>query len=342
MNGNRDHRDTIPPVPPGTPRPKWSVMIPTYNCAAFLRETLESVLAQDPGPEMMQIEVVDDCSTLDDPAAVVAELGRDRVGFYRQPQNLGHVRNFNTCLMRARGHLVHLLHGDDCVRGTFYSVMQQAFDANPVIGAAFCRYLSMDEHGHWLTIGPLEQGESGVLERWLERIATGQRLQPPAMVVRRAVYERLGGFDRRIRHYGEDWEMWVRIAAHYPVWYEVGPLAVYRVGSRSLTSRSLRTGENVADLRTVIAINRQVLPGDRAQMLSQRAREACALAAIRRAGRMLHEGYLRYPWAQIVEALKCNSSPEVLFRVLAFGAKWGLQAAKHLTNSEGCGARNVA
>jgi glycosyltransferase involved in cell wall biosynthesis len=72
-------------------------MIPTYNCAHYLRETLASVLAQDLGPEKMQIEVVDDCSTLDNPAAVVKELGRGRVEFYRQPKNQGYIRSKHAC-----------------------------------------------------------------------------------------------------------------------------------------------------------------------------------------------------------------------------------------------------
>ena len=43
--------------------PFWSVMIPTYNPRAdYLEETLHSVLQQDPGPEQMQIEVIDDGS----------------------------------------------------------------------------------------------------------------------------------------------------------------------------------------------------------------------------------------------------------------------------------------
>jgi cellulose synthase/poly-beta-1,6-N-acetylglucosamine synthase-like glycosyltransferase len=45
-------------------RPFWSVMIPAYRPdAGYLRQALESVLQQAPGPEQMQIEVVDDCSS---------------------------------------------------------------------------------------------------------------------------------------------------------------------------------------------------------------------------------------------------------------------------------------
>jgi glycosyltransferase involved in cell wall biosynthesis len=59
---------------------------PDYNCASYLRETLASVLAQDPGPEHMQIEVIDDCSTKDDPQAVVREMGMGRVSFIDNEQ----------------------------------------------------------------------------------------------------------------------------------------------------------------------------------------------------------------------------------------------------------------
>lgn len=312
MPENNPYHSTIPPVPPDNSRPLWSVMIPTYNCASFLRETLCSVLAQDPGPEIMQIEVVDDFSTQDDPAGVVAEVGHDRVGFYRQPENVGHCRNFDTCLQRSRGSLIHLLHGDDCVREGFYSKLERAFVDREDIGAAFCRYISMDESGNWQTISPLEQPESGVIPDWLEKIATGQRLQPPSMVVRREVYERLGGFDRRISSYGEDWEMWVRIAAHYPVWYEVEPLALYRVHKSSLTGNTIRTGANARELRQVIEINREHLPQEHAQAWTNRARFSFALACLRRARRMLDARDYQGSLVQIWEALKTSRSVPVI------------------------------
>ena len=141
------------------------VMIPTYNCAPYLRETLKRVLTLAPGPESMQIEVIDDHS-IDDPASVVAELGGDRVHFYQQPENVGHIDNFATCLRRSRGKIIHLLHGDDYVLPGFYEKMTKAFLQNPDIGAAFCRHIFMDNHGHWQSISKLEQRESGILKNW--------------------------------------------------------------------------------------------------------------------------------------------------------------------------------
>jgi GT2 family glycosyltransferase len=278
----------------------------------------------------MQIEVVDDCSTRDDPAAVVAEVGQGRIGFYRQPRNVGHIQNFNTCLARSRGHLVHVLHGDDMVREGFYSALQAAFEAHPAIGAAFCRDIRIDEEGRWIEVAPLVQGQSGVIDNWLEQIALGQRLQVCAMVVRREVYERLGGFDQRINYYGEDWEMWVRIAAAYAVYHEVAPLALYRMHTTSLTGRSFRSGENARDIRRVIAINHSYLPSARAAELTRRAHEKFARSSIRRAQRVIAAGDLATPFVQLREAFKSSHSPGVISAALLLLARWNLAALRKL------------
>jgi glycosyltransferase involved in cell wall biosynthesis len=316
MNEQNLYRSNISPIPEGLPRPLWSVMIPTYNCAEYLRETLGSVLAQDIGPDLMQIEVVDDCSTKDDPKAVVEEWGKGRVGFYRHPQNVGYIQNFNTCLQRSRGKLIHLLHGDDCVRDGFYRKLQQAFDEQPEIGAAFCRIIRMNEQGHWLNFTDLEQLQSGILNNWLERIAVRQRLETPAMVVRREVYEKLGNFDRRFTCSAEDWEMWVRIAAQYPVWYEVEPLAVYRKHSASLTGHSRRIGKNIQDIRMAINIAKPYLPEQTADKLSKMALKHYALYALGHARNYAKLSDFSAAMSQVREALNCSTSPKVLFSLI--------------------------
>jgi hypothetical protein len=290
-------------------------MIPTYHCAHHLRETLVRVLAQDPGPDAMQIEVVDDFSTRDDPEAVVREVGRGRVQFFRQERNVGHSRNFATCLDRSRGRLVHLLHGDDYVLEGFYRVMERPFAEHPEIGAAFSRYVAVDDAGREIVVSPELERESRILDGWLERIAKEQLLQPPSIVVRREVYERLGGFDTRISMYGEDWEMWVRIAAFYPVWHQVEPLAAYRMGSGSLSSLAIRTGQNLRDITLAIETNALVLPPERVDRVSRIARANNALSAVRRARRLLGRGGdIRTALVQLVGALRMSPTPPVAVR----------------------------
>ncbi|HEY9298154.1 MAG TPA: glycosyltransferase [Phormidium sp.] len=305
------YREPVPPVPEGIERPIWSVMIPTHNCAQYLRETLASVLSQDPGPDLMQIEVIDDCSIKDDPEKIVRELGGDRVVFYQQPQNVGHTKNFQTCLERSRGKLIHLLHGDDCVRDGFYKKMQKPFETNSEIGAAFCRSIIMDDCGHWQSICSLEQPESGVLSNWLERLVENQRICTPSIIVRRNVYEKLRGFDHRLS-WTEDWEMWTRIAANFPVWYEVEPLALYRVHSSSNTGRYKRTGENIQDVRRNIEIIQSYLPESTAHKIAKKAREHWAFIALITASEMLTMGDISGAMIQIREGLKCSQSFSVI------------------------------
>ena len=297
-----------PPREDVSARPLWSVMIPTFNCAIYLREALVSVLRQDQGPDIMQIEVVDDCSDRDDPEAVVRELGSGRVEFHRQPRNVGHTVNFATCLQRARGRLIHQLHGDDRVQDGFYKAMQRAFEQNQDIGAAFCRHGFIDAEGKQFNVSDLERPESGVLDGWVEKIAVRQHIQTPSMVVRRDVYEKLGGFDARVGAM-EDWEMWVRIAVNYPVWYEVNPLALYRVHGNSSTSRYVRTGENIRDARRAIEVMHSYLPLEVRDELRSKALEHWARCAINIYARdLIESGHTIPAVRQLMEGLRCNHS----------------------------------
>lgn len=303
-------RDPVAPLPPGQNRPRWSVMIPTYRCARYLGRTLESVLAQDPGHEVMQIEVIDDGSD-DEPEAVVGAFGR-RVGFFRQAGNVGHIANFHTCLTRARGEIVHLLHGDDFVRPGFYAALQRGFDAYPGLGAAFCRPVYADAAGSEVGMMPEEQPEAGLLPDAVARLATEQRIMTPSIVVRREVYERLGGFDRRLAC-AEDWEMWVRIAAHFPIWYEPRPLAVYRMHGASNTGRHVAAAADAAYNRMAIDIFSAYLPQDRAAAITRRARRIYAASALGTARDLLLAGDTVGCLAQVREALRLTPSARILY-----------------------------
>jgi hypothetical protein len=172
----------------------------------------------------------------------------------------------------------------------------------------------MDEHGHWQGISPLEQHESGVLENWLERLALEQRIMTPSMVVRRDVYEGVGGFDARLIC-SEDWEMWVRIAARFPIWYEVEPLALYRMHFDSNTGRHISTGEDIAYICRAIDMFKTYLPEEMSDRVCRQAKETYACAALDMAYSMFTKGDLKAVKSQIQVAWGCSRSFKVIRRM---------------------------
>lgn len=307
---------SILPVSNSINRPLWSIMIPTYNGDTYLEETLNSILEQDLDPQNTEIEVVDDCSTQGNTEAIVKTVGRGRVKFYRQPQNLGLVENWNACINRSRGHWVHILHQDDRVLPGFYHQMQQVFEAFPQVGAVFCRHYYIDESGKLKLLSNLEQENPGILNNWLERIAVRQEIQFPSIVVRRSVYEHLGGFYPPVG-YAADWEMWKRIATHYPVGYQPTPLACWRMHSFSASSRSIKQAKDMADLQHSIDISASYLPPEKTANLSRQAQENYSLYALQTARKFLESGQANEAIAQIRAALKLSQSPQVRDRVIA-------------------------
>jgi glycosyltransferase involved in cell wall biosynthesis len=302
----------IDPVPERINRPFWSVMIPTYNRTQYLGETLRSILEQDPGSEDMQIEVIDNCSTEGEAEAIVKEIGKGRVDFYRQPYNVGMAGNWNTCINRARGHWVHILHDDDTVRPGFYSRLREALEREPSVGAAFCRHIYMDGEGHWQHLSLLENRTSGILPYWLERFAVGLSVQCPSIIVRRSVYEKLGGFCLELK-YMPDCEMWKRIAAHYPFWYEPQPLACYRSQhSYSETSSLFQSGIVIADGYKVIEISRSYLPEAITTKTISKAKDRIRIFSFVIIRHNIAIGKLKAAMVQMQEVFKYDSSWRVI------------------------------
>jgi glycosyltransferase involved in cell wall biosynthesis len=230
-----------------------SIMIPTYNCAAYLEHTLVSLAHQ--GIEMAQVEVVDDCSTEDDPEEVVHRLGGGRVGFFRHSQNLGLVGNFNSCIGRAERQWVHLLHGDDLVLPGAYAAFAELLDRHPKSGVVFGRSVMIDEDGVWdgLTkvLGPGVDGEL-VYDpfRWALN-----PVQFAGTIFRRDAALAVGAFDDRFAH-AADWDLWWKLAKRFPAAYTNLCLGGYRRFQGSHTSTLVRTAGNLREgLRMVEQIS---------------------------------------------------------------------------------------
>lgn len=259
-------------------------MIPAFNCAEYLRATLQSVLEQDWGEDQMQIEVVDDCSSRDDPEAVVREVGKGRVGFFRQPVNGGAIRNFNTCIERSRGRWVHILHGDDLVNPGFYEQMSKALCKAPQRGVAVCRSLIVDEQGRELAVEPAPGLLPG-LEVSLTSMYPHNIIRTPSIVVCRAVYEEVGGFREDLPHCA-DWEMWCRAISKGGCSVADEVLVRYRHFAANDTSRLMKTAENLRDRLRAMEYLKEVMPELDPELL----RKACRETALEQAGRFWSAG----------------------------------------------------
>lgn len=283
---------TILPVPEGEPRPKFSVMLPTYEPDHRLGRSLAAVLAQAPEPAAMQIAVVDDGSRQVDVRALVRSFDPGgRVEVLLNPSRIGLAGNWNRCLSLARGRLVHLLHQDDHVLPGFYDRIGHAFRAAPTIGMAFCRSRIVDGDDHLIKTASRQQWTAGVLAGWLSRIAERQRVQTPSAVVARSTYERIGGFRADLCH-ALDWEMWVRIAAACPVWYDPRVLAVYRRHRGNESHRLLNSGAVWPDLLQAIELNASLLPAVDRERIRERSARWYAGSALRTVEKQLARGEL--------------------------------------------------
>jgi glycosyltransferase involved in cell wall biosynthesis len=296
-------------------------MIPTFNPRAdYLEETLHKVLEQDPGPEQMQIEVIDDCSTEDLAAQTVARVGGGRVSFHAEPQNRGLVGTWNRCIERARGHWVHILHQDDIVLPGFYDRLRKGAEESHA-GAIFCRHAITNSNGHWIQISELHRESPGVLDDWHAKITVQQLIQCAAIAVRRRVYEQLGGFLPNL-HYAIDWEMWQRIASQFPVCFEPSILACYRLHGSSATSRLKLDAADVRDVRQMIELTATYHSPARGRVLARKARLWWAGIAVYNARDLLVTVGFVPAWRMTFEALRLSHNQRVVRMIFSFLVLW--------------------
>ncbi len=185
-----------------------TVILPTFNRAALLVETLESLFAQTLAPA--EIIVIDDGSTDDTPARMAAYEGRIR--YVRKP-NSGKADTLNQALPLAQHPLIWIMDDDDLALPHALETLTRMLSGRPGLGFAYGRYerffvepetgqIIRYNGGHWRTVPP----EDFLLTTMQDFFA-----HHPGLLVRKAVYEDVGPFSLKFTR-SEDYEMLIRIA----------------------------------------------------------------------------------------------------------------------------------
>lgn len=206
-----------------------SVVVPVYNCRPYLASCLESALAQT--YPALEVIVVDDGSTDGSAELLAAFAGRIRVVAQR---NAGAAAARNLGASHARGSFLAFLDSDDTWDPEKTAAQVALLQRHPRAVATYCDHRTIDAAGQ-LT------GYSEALDaprssgRIVEDLLHGVRIKSPTLVMlRRQVFEDVGGFDPTLR-YAEDHDLFIRLALAGPVLYQVDTLASYRVHDASLS-----------------------------------------------------------------------------------------------------------
>ena len=252
----------MPKDSPTRPQPFWSVIVPLFERRQHSRQCLDSVSNQDPGPEEMEILVADDASP-SDLQDFVEGLGRGRVRYVRNANNLGERVNTNRAIQRSSGRWIHILHDDDWVLPCSRHPAACIETSPASLGVAFCMYAAWHETGRnaWWSPPPFRNG-AGVMDRnFIIRLAQACPLNLCAVTFNRAAFESVGLFREDLPQTSE-WEWYVRSALKLPWHYQPETLACDPVHPESLTHNRARLGQNAKDFRRAIAAIAEMLPAD--------------------------------------------------------------------------------
>lgn len=216
---------------------KFSVLIPLYNKAAYIRETLDSVFAQTYAD--FEVIVVDDGSS-DGGADVAASFDDRRLRVVRQINSgVAVARNFGISL--AKGDWVVFLDADDWHHPQFLQWLIEAENQYPMADTLGSQYLEVpDTGGHVVPVWPAlaQRPEVELITDLPTRWMSGPTLCASSVAVKA---ERLRSMQPCFppgESRGEDLDLWFRLAEKAPVALVCAPLAAYRVDVKgSLTAQ---------------------------------------------------------------------------------------------------------
>jgi glycosyltransferase involved in cell wall biosynthesis len=199
-----------------------------------------------------ELIVVDDCGPEDGTATSVESFadrfGTNRVVYLRNDTNQGVSKSRNIAIDNATGDFVAFLDADDFWESTFLETCVSRHRHEPeldVISTAVEVFGGEDGRRHTMGMTSFERFHFPL------SMSIGNPIQPSAVIVRRSLLEKVGGFTAcdHIKQINEDWDLWIRLVeAGGRFGFIPEPLSHYRVHGQSATADSSKTSRYIAIL----------------------------------------------------------------------------------------------
>lgn len=278
--------------------PSVSIIIPTYNCASYVGQAIDSVLHQS--FKDVEILVIDDGSN--DDTATILEPYHAHIRYFHQA-NQGVAIARNRGLSEAKGELIAFLDADDRFWSQKLEQQVSCFQGSPDLGMVISGWQLVRDSGDPIaTVEPWK----GFPELNLETIILNKPARPSAMMLRRDWCEALGGFDESLSS-AEDLDFLLRLmlAGCKAEWVpEI--LVDYRQHSDSLMSQGQQLIEDTEQVMQRFFL-RSDIPHSIAILKRQERRQSYLWLA----ARMYYDGHLDEMEQCLTESLRYTSERTV-------------------------------
>ena len=177
-----------------------SIITPSFNQAAYLEQTILSVLEQD--YSRVEYIVVDGAST--DKSADIIRKYESKLTYWVSEKDNGQADAINKGFARATGEVIAWLNSDDYYLAGAVSAAVKIFEEHPDVVLVYGNMLAVDEHGK--TFNTLNYKQLT-----LEDLLCFQIIGQPAVFMRRSALQNTGGLDPTF-HFLLDHHLWIRLA----------------------------------------------------------------------------------------------------------------------------------
>lgn len=229
-------------APSNTMRPSIDVIIPLYNGAAFIATAIESVIAQTYSPT--HIIIINDGSTDKGPEIATSYQTKTSIPLVIiNQENKGLSAARNTGINTATSEYIAFLDADDVWIPEKLQKQIGVFNKSDIsnLGLVYCLYNiinaqgQIDPHGF---VVPLDTSIRGAV---FSKLLKGNKIlsSGSGVLIKRTVFETVGQFNETLR-FGEDWDMWLRIAEQYGVDYSDTVLVHIRRHGQNMTTSKKR------------------------------------------------------------------------------------------------------
>ena len=205
--------------------PVVTVITPAYNQGHFLRETIESVLAQD----YLHIEyiVLNDGSTDNTEELLKEYTGRIQ---WETQKNMGQTPTINKGWRMTQGRIITWLNSDDTFLPGCVSKAVKYLQDHPETGVVFGDTLLTEADGTPLYSSPKQPPFDYM--RFL--VNCNNTLSQPSTFIRREVIEKVGELDPKF-YYFMDWDLWMRTGLYFRIDHIEDVISTYRLHAESKT-----------------------------------------------------------------------------------------------------------